>query len=275
MLLTCPTIFSFIFYFLLLIFICILIIFYYTKQSVLSYLIIFITLNNHVIVVHTCVDVTPLSQQIWRFPYPYGLGHPVGIYGRKINDMIDIWYKTLGIWSFSGTHIYMASHFLDTSLNIQSLSVTLKNCYLLSIPHTRPPLPPLAPLISPTQCRVLPLPNCYANHPYLYRVLNLWHSKTAVYLFVTMLIIQTLAYLPAYAHIIIEGWPVCIISMKCNKRMHLHPHNTAVVHKPYSVDCGQNRILWTSQGAQWGERERKKKRERDPITDLFRGQNLS
>ena len=34
-------------------------IFYYTKQYALSYLIIFITLNNHVIVVHTCVDVAP------------------------------------------------------------------------------------------------------------------------------------------------------------------------------------------------------------------------
>jgi len=57
LLLTYPTVFLFLF--LLLIFICILIIFYYTKQSVLSYFIIFITLNNHVIVVHTCVDVTP------------------------------------------------------------------------------------------------------------------------------------------------------------------------------------------------------------------------
>jgi hypothetical protein len=51
-----PTIFIFIFTFNL-IFICILI-FYYTKQ-LLSYFIVFIILNNHVIVVHTCVDVTP------------------------------------------------------------------------------------------------------------------------------------------------------------------------------------------------------------------------
>jgi len=44
---------------LLLIFIYILIIFYYTKQSVFSCFITFIIPNNHVIVVHTCVDVTP------------------------------------------------------------------------------------------------------------------------------------------------------------------------------------------------------------------------
>jgi len=49
--------FLFLFLLLLLIFIYILIIFYYTKQSVLSCLITFIILNNHVIVVHTCVDV--------------------------------------------------------------------------------------------------------------------------------------------------------------------------------------------------------------------------
>jgi len=34
-------------------------VFYYIKQFVLSYFIIFIILSNHVIVVHTCVDVTP------------------------------------------------------------------------------------------------------------------------------------------------------------------------------------------------------------------------
>jgi len=31
----------------------------HTKQFVLPYLIIFIILNNHVIVVHTCVDDNP------------------------------------------------------------------------------------------------------------------------------------------------------------------------------------------------------------------------
>jgi len=36
----------------------ILIIFYYTKLFVLSHFIIFIIQNNHVIVIHTCVDVT-------------------------------------------------------------------------------------------------------------------------------------------------------------------------------------------------------------------------
>jgi len=82
-----------------------------------------------------------------------------------------------------------------------------------------------------------------------------------------MLIIQILAYLPACAHIVTEGCPVCIISTKCNKRMHLDLHNTAVVHKPYSVDCGQNRVLWTSQGAWW--------KKTHPTIDLFRGQNFS
>jgi len=45
-----------------------------------------------VIVVHTCVDVTHKSQQIWRFPYPYGLCNPAQIYRRKIND---IWYDMM------------------------------------------------------------------------------------------------------------------------------------------------------------------------------------
>ena len=54
----------------------------------MSYFIIFIILNNHVIVVQTCVDGTPSSHQIRQFSYPYGLCNPVWIYGRKINNMI-------------------------------------------------------------------------------------------------------------------------------------------------------------------------------------------
>jgi len=63
LLLTYRTVFIFIFTFIL-IFISTLIIFYYTKQSILSYLIIFITLNNHVIAVHT-VLMSPLNPNIY------------------------------------------------------------------------------------------------------------------------------------------------------------------------------------------------------------------
>ena len=62
LLLTYPTIFIFICILLLFLFYInffVRIIFHYTKQFVLSYFIIFIIPNNHVIVVHTCVDVTP------------------------------------------------------------------------------------------------------------------------------------------------------------------------------------------------------------------------
>ena len=50
------------------------------------------------VVVHTCVDITPQFQQIWQFPYPYRLCNPVRNYGRKINDMICydmIWYDMI------------------------------------------------------------------------------------------------------------------------------------------------------------------------------------
>ena len=78
-------------------FVFILIIFYYTKQFILFYFIIFIIPNNHVIVVHTWVDVTPQSQQIWQFPYPYGLCNPLQIYGKKI---YILWYMLYVMWCY-------------------------------------------------------------------------------------------------------------------------------------------------------------------------------
>jgi hypothetical protein len=51
--------------------------------------------------------------------------------------------RALALWFFSGAHISMVSHFLDTSLNILSLSITYKNS-ATSFPYctSDPPPPP-------------------------------------------------------------------------------------------------------------------------------------
>ena len=48
--------------------------------------------QDHMTVVHCCVDFISWFLKMWLFPYPYGFCNPVRIQGRKINDMI--WYDS-------------------------------------------------------------------------------------------------------------------------------------------------------------------------------------